>query len=109
MQAAQPSRTAMLTATVRGDHRRSDAPPWVLDDPFAHQLVGPGWPQLLEGFSALFSDPVFRGAKAILVVRSRYAEDRLALGQFTQYVILGAGLDSFAWRRPDLLGSVRVF
>ena len=27
----------------------------------------------------------------------------------TQYVMLGAGLDSFAWRRPDLLGQLRVF
>ena len=41
--------------------------------------------------------------------RSRYAEDRLAAGAFAQYVILGAGLDSFAWRRPDLLRSLRVF
>lgn len=46
-----------------------------------------------------------------MVVRSRYAEDRLGLseGPFSQYVILGAGLDSFAWRRPDILASVRVF
>jgi len=35
--------------------------------------------------------------------------DRLAAGTFGQYVILGAGLDSFAWRRPDLLGSLTVF
>ena len=49
-----------------------------------------------------------RGGRAVCA-RSRYAEDRLAAGAFTQYVILGAGLDSFAWRRPDLLRSVRVF
>src|SRR5215472_4942169 len=46
---------------------------------------------------------------ATLCTRSRYAEDQLAGGEFTQYVNLGAGLDSFAWRRPDLLSSIRVF
>src|SRR5215472_16931802 len=46
---------------------------------------------------------------ATLCTRSRYAEDRLVGGEFTQYVNLGAGLDSFAWRRPDLLSSLRVF
>ncbi|MGD0556246.1 MAG: class I SAM-dependent methyltransferase, partial [Streptosporangiaceae bacterium] len=48
-------------------------------------------------------------SRAAVCTRSRYAEDRLAAGAFTQYVILGAGLDSFAWRRPDLLGSLTVF
>jgi methyltransferase (TIGR00027 family) len=47
--------------------------------------------------------------RASLVARSRYAEDRLVAGPYRQYVILGAGLDSFAWRRPDLLASLRVF
>ena len=57
----------------------------------------------------LFPGPVVREARAAVCTRSRYAEDRLAAGAFAQYVILGAGLDSFAWRRPDLLGSLRVF
>jgi methyltransferase (TIGR00027 family) len=42
-------------------------------------------------------------------LRSRFAEDRLSGGVARQYVMLGAGLDSFVWRRPDLLDSVRVF
>jgi methyltransferase (TIGR00027 family) len=42
-------------------------------------------------------------------MRSRFAEDRLHAGTFDQYVMLGAGLDSFVWRRPDLLASLRVF
>ena len=44
-----------------------------------------------------------------VVARSCYVEDVLARGSFAQYVILGAGLDSFAWRRPDLLRALRVF
>lgn len=42
-------------------------------------------------------------------IRSRYCEDRLLASGHTQYVILGAGLDSFAWRKPELLRSLRVF
>ena len=51
------------------------------------------------------------GARAQVICRSRYTEDRLSDlidGGFTQYVILGAGLDSFAYR-SDLASRVRVF
>ena len=80
-----------------------------LDDVLALVLVGPVWQELRDRFDPLFPDPVRREARAAVCTRSRYAEDRLAAGAFTQYVILGAGLDSFAWRRPDLLGSLTVF
>lgn len=106
---AGPSRTAMLAAITRAQHRLEDAPPWVFDDPFAQDLVGPGWPELMALLDALFPKQLQRQARAAVAARSRYAEDRLKEGAFTQYVILGAGLDSFAWRRPDLLGPLRVF
>src|ERR1700678_2730125 len=104
-----PSRTAMFAAISRGLFRLETASPWVLDDVLALVLVGPVWQQLRDQYDPLFPDPVRREARAGVCTRSRYAEDRLAAGAFTQYVILGAGLDSFAWRRPDLLRSVRVF
>jgi methyltransferase (TIGR00027 family) len=81
----------------------------VLDDPFALMLVGPEWREILTVPASLLSEPVSREGRAWLVGRARYAEDRLLDGRFDQYVILGAGLDSFAWRRPDLLRSLRVF
>jgi methyltransferase (TIGR00027 family) len=99
----------MMAAVARGGHRLTDPHPWILDDPFALSLVGPAWQEILAKLSALFPEPVRRRATAGMVVRSRYAEDRLVQGQFSQYVILGAGLDSFAWRRPDVLGSLRLF
>jgi methyltransferase (TIGR00027 family) len=98
----------MMTALGRGLHRQEHAQPWVLDDPFALPLIGPSWPELYAGIGQLVSEPLLRQVAALTVARSRYAEDRLN-SSFTQYVILGAGLDSFAWRRPDLLRSVRVF
>jgi len=106
---AAPSRTAALAAVARGLIRMEATPPWVLDDPFALVLVGPAWQELHDKVTPLFPTNVARETFAAICTRSRYAEDRLAAGAFTQYVILGAGLDSFAWRRPDLLRSVRVF
>jgi len=99
----------MLAAVARGLLRLEAAPPWVLDDAFALVLVGPAWQELRKGPVSLFPTEVVREVFAGISTRSRYAEDRLAAGAFTQYVILGAGLDSFAWRRPDLLRSLRVF
>ncbi len=106
---AAPSRTAMFAAVSRGLFRVEETPPWVLDDALALVLVGPVWQELRDQVNPLFPGQVVRESRAAVCARSRYAEDRLAAGAFTQYVILGAGLDSFAWRRPDLLRSVRVF
>lgn len=99
----------MSAAVARGTHRLWDDPPWILDDPFALVLVGPGWEEFAAGSRALVRPPVWRQGHAGVLVRCRYPEDRLLEGGFAQYVILGAGLDSFAWRRPDLLRSLRVF
>jgi methyltransferase (TIGR00027 family) len=104
-----PSATAMMVAVQRGRHRLEDAPPWILDDPFALVLVGPTWPQLVAAGRSRFSEELDRQIRASMVARSRYAEDQLEAGRFHQFVLLGAGLDSFAWRRPDLLGPLRVF
>src|SRR5690242_2668938 len=88
---AAPSRTAMLAAVARGLLRLEMPPPWVLDDPFALVLAGPAWRDLHELASSLFPAQVFAETAAAVCTRSRYAEDRLAAGGFTQYVILGAG------------------
>jgi methyltransferase (TIGR00027 family) len=109
MRTAEPSLTAKRTAVARGEHRLLDAAPWVLDDSFALMLVGPEWRQIYDARAALHEERVRRDARAWVVARSRYAEDRLDERRFSQYVILGAGLDSFAWRRPDLLHALRVF
>jgi methyltransferase (TIGR00027 family) len=106
---ASPSRTAMMAAVVRGQHRTRDAFPWVLDDPYALLLAGPGWEQIESLLDALFPERLQRLARAAVAVRSRFAEERLAAGAFTQYVALGAGLDSLAWRRPDLLRGLTMF
>lgn len=54
----------------------------------------------------------FRAARSSMLARSRYTEDALSQAiarGIKRYVILGAGLDSFAWRRPDLANAVEIF
>lgn len=109
LQTMQASRTALIAAVFRGRHRELHAAPWAFDDPHALALVGPKsaelWAQLCELFPAPLCDQVV----ASICARSRFVEDRLAGGSFDQYVLLGAGLDSFAWRRPKPLATVSVF
>lgn len=104
----RPSRTAMMSAVVRGAHRLEHDPPWVLDDQLALPLVGPPWRAILQ-----LGDDQSPEAKsqtiAGFVTRARYVEDLVLAERPAQYVVLGAGLDSFAWRRPDLLRTTKVF
>jgi methyltransferase (TIGR00027 family) len=103
------SATAAGVAVARGAHRSYDQPPWVLDDPFAVRLVGLRWAEIQAASEAAFPPVALRQSRASVVARSRYAEDRLLSGGYRQYVILGAGLDSFAWRRADLIGWLRLY
>jgi methyltransferase (TIGR00027 family) len=109
MDVGKPSATAMAVAVSRGSHRAYDEPPWVLDDPFALSLAGSAWRDIQASDEAAFGEQMRRQNRSSIVARSRYAEDRLLAGRYCQYVILGAGLDSFAWRHPDLIGPMRVF
>lgn len=109
MDPAKASATATGVAVARSAHRSCDQPPWVLDDPFALQLAGPRWAEIQSASEAAFPETALRQSRASVVARSRYAEDRLVSGGYRQYVILGAGLDSFAWRRADLIGWLRLF
>jgi len=105
MQTGRASKTALGVAIRRAAHQLMDQPP-VLDDPLAVRLVGPGYRRQMKRAT----HPVARDFRAFMAVRSRYVEDRLAeavRNGVAQYVILGAGLDTFAYRNPFL--SLRVF
>ena len=105
MQTGRASKTALGVAIRRAAHQLMDQPP-VLDDPLAVRLVGPGYRRQMKRAT----HPVARDFRAFMAVRSRYVEDQLALAVsrgVTQYVVLGAGLDTFAWRNP--FDGLRVF
>lgn len=100
MNEGQPSRTAERVAVQRAAHQLLDSPR-VLDDPYAIRLISPESRKNLEEHPekndrSLTAKPV----RAIVVVRTRIAEDELAASGATQYVLLGAGLDTFAYRNP---------
>ena len=98
----QPSRTALATAYLRAAHQLLDAPPRVLEDPIAIPLLGAGASDRIRKEAARYSTPGARQLRAHVVLRTRFAEDRLAAAVkrgIVQYVILGAGLDTFALRQ----------
>jgi len=106
-----PSRTAVLTAAARALHRE-EPQPWVMDDYLALDLAGQEGLALLNRLRAEVPRPYLLAFSRWVCVRARFPEDlveRAVAGGVAQYVILGAGLDSFAYRRRDLLDRLRVF
>ncbi len=103
MQTGKPSRTALRVAMRRAAHQLAEKPP-VMADPIAvrfmtPEIVGPSYARDLERAM----HPVGQDFRCIMAARSRYAEDQLAASiaaGVRQYVILGAGLDTFAYRNP---------
>jgi methyltransferase (TIGR00027 family) len=105
MQRGQASKTALGVAIRRAAHQLMEQPR-ILDDPIAVRLVGSGYPRQMERAM----HPVGRDFRAFMAVRSRYAEEQLAVAVaqgIAQYVVLGAGLDTFAYRNP--FPPLRVF
>jgi len=107
---AKPSRTAQRVAVRRAEHKVLDDPK-VFEDSLAVAIAGAEaafeLPRSREP-ETMFS----RSLRAFLVVRSRYAEDRLTTAVergVRQYVVLGAGLDTFAYRNPLRSAGLHVF
>jgi len=95
----RPSRTAQRVAVRRAAHQLIDHP-LIFQDPFALRIIGPDAAAATE---AKAEGPVGASFRAFMAVRSRYSEDGLAAAVargVRQYVVLGAGLDTFAWRNP---------
>lgn len=98
MQTGHISMTARAVATRRAAHQLLDRPA-LFDDPIAVPILGPE----LHVDPVRHADPRSRAFRAFMAARSRYAEDHLraAVGAGArQYVILGAGMDTFAYRNP---------
>lgn len=103
-----PDNTAVRVALWRALHVLDDAPPHVFEDSIGLALAAPdeGWRKRPD------MGPFTRPFRASIVARARFVEDlleeRVATG-VTQYVVLGAGLDTFAQRRPELGARLTVF
>lgn len=104
-----PDSTAVRVALWRAMHVQVDSPPHVLEDEVGLQLAGPGdgWRARPDMDAAGTS-----GFRAAIVARARFIEDLVAEQaghDVSQYVVLGAGLDTFAQRRPEIAARLRVF
>lgn len=104
-----PDSTAVRTALWRAMHVRTDSPPHVFEDEIGLRLAAPGddWRRRPD------MDPdATSGFRSAIVARARFIEDLIteqAEGGVTQYVVLGAGLDTFAQRRPEIAARLQVF
>lgn len=107
--------TAELTAAVRANHQRN--PVRAFEDPCARFLCGWFWRLVvrLRPLYWILIKGVLRAIEPVslcVLLRARYAEQALEAAVekgIDQYVILGAGMDSFAFRRPDLMNRIDVF
>lgn len=105
----EPDSTAVRTALWRARHLEVDAPPHVVVDELGLKLAAPdpAWrdrPDMHPEWTKSF--------RASIVGRARFVEDLVekeAAGGLAQYVILGAGLDTFVQRRPALAAKLHVF
>ncbi|WP_217164053.1 class I SAM-dependent methyltransferase [Streptomyces sp. AC512_CC834] len=106
---AEPDDTAVRVALWRALHVQVDPPPHVIEDEIGLRLADPGDDWRRRGDMDPAATSWFRAA---IVARARFVEDlvveRAAQG-VAQYVVLGAGLDTFAQRRPDIASRLRVF
>jgi methyltransferase (TIGR00027 family) len=111
MRANRPSLTAHRVAMSRAAHQLFDHPK-VLEDPLALRIIGAQSAEAVRADRARYAGRLARHLRAFLVARSRVAEEALADAVSRgvhQYVILGAGLDTFAYRNPYPAATLRVF
>ena len=110
------STTAILVAAVRASHLRWNPNP-IFSDQYASAMVTPFWRAVANNWwlNRLVVDVLLRALKptqTVIILRIRYAEDRLqeAISSgVQQYVILGAGLDTFAMRQPSWADRLRIY
>jgi methyltransferase (TIGR00027 family) len=106
------SRTAFGTAYMRAAHQLIDKPPVILDDTVIVKLIGqPATVRIIQA-PELYQTQELQALRSHVVLRSRFAEDRLSDAVkrgVEQYIILGAGLDTFAYRQPEWASQLRIF
>lgn len=111
MKPDRPSDTARRVAFVRAAHQVLDTPR-VLDDPVALSILGPGAEARIRAARGRLDSPAAEALRGFLVARSRIAEDAVEAAfanGVRQYVVLGAGLDTFAYRHPLRERGLRIF
>jgi len=103
--------TARGVAVLRAAHLLIDGEPPILNDSVIGRLLGPQTEQRIRDNSVEFESRLMRGLRSHVLLRSRFAEDSLrdaVADGIAQYVLLGAGLDTFAYRQPEWARAISV-
>lgn len=111
MEANQPSRTAQGAALHRAAHQLVDTPP-VFADPLALRIVGDEAAKELRAGRDHHAMAQITPLRLFIATRSRFTEDSLAEAYASgvrQYVLLGAGLDTFAYERARAFEGLAIF
>jgi methyltransferase (TIGR00027 family) len=111
LQSGKASQSALRVAIARAVHQLLDEP-IVFEDPMALRILGRQIEQAVRDDPFEFNDTIRRTMRAALVARSRLAEDELRRAVqdgVRQYVVLGAGLDTFALRNPYQASGLRIY
>jgi methyltransferase (TIGR00027 family) len=108
----EASRTALATSLMRAAHTRLDPHP-LINDPWGDRLVPESAKRALASSDETLDESLMRSRPyANVITRSRYAEDALkaavSMG-VRQYVLIGAGFDSFSLRRPAFAANLQIF
>jgi methyltransferase (TIGR00027 family) len=107
----RPSRTAYRVAIRRAEHQILDNHR-VFDDPLSLKILEPEMAERIRSGKVTRQQRLSPSFRAFMAVRSRFTEDELARaveGGVRQYVVLGAGLDTFGYRNPHRGAGLKVF
>jgi len=111
MDETKRSRTSDIPAIMRAVHQTADDEPKILVDPIGPKLVDVAGLDA-NWVAAILGHPFARQLRAGFLIRSRFAEDCLAEAVargLAQYLILGAGLDTFSYRQPEWARALHIF
>ena len=98
------SDTAFGVAILRTVHQLMDREPKILNDPIIVRMLEEATRTRIQEHPEIYQAPHRRALRSNVLIRSRFAEDRLAEAVrrgITQCVMLGAGMDPFAYRQPE--------
>ena len=112
MTVRHPSYMAFRAATLRAVHQLIDEEPKILNDPIVLRLLDASTLDYIHLNPNKFRTPSMRALRSHIVLRSRYTEDRLAEAVdngVQQYLMLGAGLDTFPYRQPHWARVLHIF
>lgn len=103
--------TAVGAAMLKAAHQLLDGDEKLLNDPIVLRLLGSETGEYINGYNYHFFTGASMALRAHVVLRSRYTEDRFADAYqkgIRQFLFLGAGLETFAYRQPEWAADVNI-